>query len=247
VIGGRTPRLTPLARRAGCTEGQLYTVVIGLVVAVVLASSGLPVAFREAVRPLAGAERPRVAPDLSPPTSAVDLVIDPSSPFLDPGRPLIEPPVDDPAEPPEAPTTDDDEPMACESQAALDLTDELLRTLNVLGVLPDTSVTQLLANLTGCKQGDPVLLVIGVLAQLGSRLPDPGFDLPLIPLPSQDLPPDVVALVQPLRDAIDPICGAASSAAQIAFYGLAGWPLALDAVSLQAVNQVLLVCGQLQT
>jgi hypothetical protein len=247
-----TSRLTPLAHRAGCTEGQLYTIAIGLVVAVLLAASGFPAAFRDALRPVidvAGAEPSTttvVAPSTPTPTSLVDLVTDQSSPFIDVDNPSLDGAPAAPTDAAEPPAAGDDEPLACDAQAALDLTDGLLRTLNVLGVLPDTSVTQLLAGLTGCTEDDPVILMIGVLAQLGSRLPDPGFDLPLIPLPSPDLPPGIIELVQPLRDAIDPICGVAASAGQVAFYGLAGWPLALDAITLQAINQVLLVCGQLQ-
>lgn len=245
----RPARLAPLARRARCTEGQLCTMAIGVVVTLLLAWAGLPAAFRDGVRPGVGAATERTTSTTgapAPTTSLGELVADPSSPYFDPDSLLLTAPPDASGSAEPNPPAGEEASIPCESQAAVDLTGELLRTLNVLGVLPEPSVTLLLSNLAGCDQGDPVVLVMGVLAELGGRLPDPGFDLPVLPIPAQDLPPEVVALAQPLRDAIDPICAAVASLSQIAFYGLAGYPLAIDRISLQALQQVLLVCGQLQ-
>lgn len=253
MTNDRRSRLAPIAQRARCTEGQLYTMVIGLVVALLLVTTGLPAAFRDVVGPVAGAATGDPTTSTTPsepttPTSLIDLVTDPSSPYFDPNSPLLPEGTAAPSGPGDPLDPVEEEPaVACDSQAALDVVGELLRTLNVLGVLPDTSVTKLLANVTGCKQGDPVILVMGVLAQLGSRIPDLGFDLPLLPPLVGQVPPELVAAVQPLRDVIDPVCGTVGSVSQVVFYGFAGWPMSIDLFTIQTLQQVLLLCGQLQT
>ena len=251
-------RLARPAQRLHCTEGQLYTMAIGLVVAISLSAAGLPAAFRDIARPLFDV----VAPASAPSASATTIPSVPTGPPAggraerDAGTttpadaalpPLKAPGPREPAGGAAAPLPAAPAPAPCQSQATIDTASKLLAQLDVLNVLPDTAVSLLLANLTGCRPGDPTLLVLGVLAEFGRKLPRLGFVLPPLPLPAIPIPAPIVSAVQPLRSAIDPICKTVGSLSTVVFYGLAGWPLAIQTTTLHAINEVLLVCGQLQT
>ena len=56
------------AMRLGCTEGQLYTMVVGLVIALLLAVPGIPAVLRD--RPLAGLQPLAVRPSAGEPSAA---------------------------------------------------------------------------------------------------------------------------------------------------------------------------------
>ena len=102
-------RLQRAAERCGFTEGQLYTAVIGLVLATSLAVLGVPPTLRE---PLAAAPGSPVAPSVPPPPPVVVPSAGPSvNPPLQPlqplsplaGPPLAAPPPLDVVPPPQAP------------------------------------------------------------------------------------------------------------------------------------------------
>ncbi|MEA2309462.1 MAG: hypothetical protein QOI65_1748 [Thermoleophilaceae bacterium] len=99
----RAPRaVTPivtLSQRLGCTEGQAYTIIIGLVVAVTLAVGGIPAALRS--KPLAAA-----SPNLRAAAPAA-----PAAPpaTIGPTAPTTVPPV---ATPPARPSLDGSSPVS---------------------------------------------------------------------------------------------------------------------------------------
>lgn len=240
-----------LAQRLRCTEGQLYTMVIGVVFAALLATAGLPAAFRDVVSPplRAAAEVPSTTTTTVPSdTSLVDVVGDPSSPYYNPDSPLLDDPLTS-----DTPAGGDDElppvdgpAAACSSQATLDATSKLLHSLDGLGVLPSDATMNLLASVTKCKPSDNTVLALGVLAEFGGKLPHPPLTLPLLPIPSLELPAALIEQAQPLRDAFDPICGAVGQLPTLVFYGLGPFPIGVGPFTLQAINQILFVCGQLQ-
>lgn len=241
--------LGALAQRLGCSEGQLYTMTIGVVIAVVLGLFGLSVGLDD--RALVGSEFG--APARSPigavsgseldaldaaglfPASLPEAVEALASPELSGsgssgGSGNQEP------QPPSPP---------CDAQPLLDVTSQVLDALKVAGA-PSNATKLLLAHLTGCKPSDPVVLALGVLAETGSGLPDPGVALPVVPIPFVEVPQPVIDAVQPFREIIDPTCDAIGASATVAFYGLSTYPLGIDVAVLTGIRTILLVCGQLR-
>lgn len=246
-----------LARRMGWTDGQLYTVAIGLSVALVLLAFGIPGSLGGATRFAAADARP--APVAPPPTTSVAMPDTPSvapGPSGPPARGAVPagpspvgasapsaPPIGSPAaaapgDPSESPP---DEPCPTTEGAQ-----PVVDALGESGVFPDDSTTLILARITGCSQTDPAVLLLGALAEFGSGLPDPGIDIPVLPVPFVEIPPAVVDEVQPFRDAIDPMCDAVGSASQVFFFGFGTWPGGVGPAVGTPIRQLLLACGQLR-
>jgi hypothetical protein len=137
-------------------------------------------------------------------------------------------------------------PVNCDAQPLLDTTGPLLSALKeAVGVVPGASTQILLANLAGCAPGDPPILLLGILVELGNSLPDPGFELPAPPLPYVELPQPLLDALAPAWPALEPVCTNAGLLPLIAMAGLEPYPGGLDDVSLSGINQVINVCSQL--
>jgi hypothetical protein len=99
-----TDGMRRLARALGCTEGQAYTVVIGLILGILLAATGIPqtIGVEEseapaALTPSATPAPPTDAPDLTTPTPAAP---DEASPTPLPAPTFAPVPTFDPMPPP---------------------------------------------------------------------------------------------------------------------------------------------------
>lgn len=243
-----TTRAGALARRIGCTEGQIYTITIGLSLSILLLVLGLQTNFTPI--PRAGAQiavpQPRQPGDGLPPLDAPggDTSFDLAPLGPQPSFATSDPPTTSPTRPPAGST--DPEPNPCASDGLQQTAKPIVAALEGTGLVPSDSVLALLGVASGCNTTDPVVVTLGLIAEFGSQLPDTGFRLPVVPLPFVEIPAAVVDLVQPLRPAIDPICDAAGSVVTVIVFGFATYPLGIDSAMLNAVNQVLLVCGQVR-
>jgi len=237
------------------TEGQVYTATIGLTVALALLVFGLPGGFGgqplaadtgnpSVPVPTAGPSSPPTVGTAAPPPPTVRPV-----PASTPGAPIGDAPTLPPdasgprptspnAPTPEAPPDADCPP----AEAARPIIDALGET----GVFPDDGTMLLLEHITGCSPSDPAVLLLGVLAEFGSGLPDPGFEIPGLQLPFVEIPPAIIEAVQPLRAAIDPLCDAVGASSAVFFYGLGTWPGGVGSAVGTPIRQVLLACGQLR-
>ena len=189
-------------------------------------------------------------PAVAFPTTAAPPVFGspvPSFPQLTPG-PIAD---DGPGAPP---STETDEggsgagPTAidCAAKPLLDLTGPLLQTLKATtGLVPGTSTQIVLEAATGCAAGDPALLLLGVLVEFGSALPDLGFEVPPLNVPYVELPAPLLDALAPAWDAVGPVCTAVGQLPLIALIGLDPYPGGLDEVGLTAINQIINVCAQL--
>lgn len=242
-------RAAAIAQRLGCTEGQIYTLTIGLSLSLLLLVLGLQTNFT----PVPRAEAQVLAPQLGQPVDEPPpLNVTGGASLLDlaplgpqPSFATLDPPAAAPSTPPPAGSTDP-EPNPCANDNLQQTAKPIVAALEGTGVVPSDSVLALLGVASGCNTTDPVVVALGLIAEFGSRVPDPGFRLPVIPLPFVEIPSAVVDLVQPLRPAIDPICDAAGAVVTVVLFGFATYPLGIDSTMLTAVNQVLLVCGQVR-
>lgn len=134
----------------------------------------------------------------------------------------------------------------CAAKPLLDATGPLLQTLKATtGLVPGTSTQIVLEAATGCAAGDPSLLLLGVLIEFGSALPDLGFEIPPLSVPYVELPQPVLDAVAPAWPVIGPVCAAVGQLPLIAMLGLDPYPGGLDEVGLVAANQIISVCAQL--
>lgn len=238
-----------VARRLGWTDGQVYTMAIGLGFAALLISFGLPATMGGPGLAAAGVEQAGPPPSTPTPTTpsptTVDLApwemppVGAATPVPATPRPPATPPSPDP--PPVGQGSPPDASCAT-TQEAQPVVDALAAT----GVFPDQSTKLILARVTGCSETDPAVLLLSALAELGTGLPDPGVDVPILPLPFLEIPPELIEAVQPFRDAIDPMCDAVGEVSQVFFYGFGTWPAGIGAALGTPIRQVLLACGQLR-
>ncbi len=235
--------VTRAARHVGCTEGQLYTLATGLVLALLLAFAG--------VGPTIGTASPETA--TAPPTTTFPAVAtSPASSDASSGVPEARSnaPIDSTAVPdprtwatPAPPTAAPADP--CPAGPALEGAKSVLDELESLtGVVPSAEAQVVLADLLGCSPGNPALDALGVLAALANRLPPPGVDVP--GLPHIPLPAMIVTLVQPLRPLLDPICATVGTAATIVLLALGVYPAWISSAAVGALLPVLDACGQIQ-
>jgi hypothetical protein len=243
-------RLAALAERIGCSEGQLYTMTIGAALAIVLGLFGLSVGLADhPVSELGATDRASVGVALDSPLGSLTAAGPLPAPSLLGVDRLAPAPAVGGAEQPgddTKPGTDEPPPPPCSSQPLLDATNQVLDPLGTTGLVPSDSTKLLLAHLTGCRPSDPLVLALGVLAETGSGIPDPGVAIPVLPIPFVELPQPVIDAMQPFREIIDPTCDAVGASATVAFYGLSTYPAGIDVTVLTGIRTILLVCGQLR-
>ncbi len=243
-------RIGAVARRIGCTEGQVYTMTLGLSVAVLLLVLGLRTNFTPAPsaqaavsEPSAGSPLEQLVPSVSPDDGRAPVDVINRNP-----QPAIgQPPASGGTTP--KPATGGSTPPAprpCDDDETVQTVAPVLAALKATGVVPSDSLLNLIGVVTGCNPTAPAVVAIGAIAELGSGIPDPGVEIPRIPVPFVELPQGVIDALQPLRPLTDPICAAFGSVVTVILYGFATYPLAIDGVMLTVVQQVLLACGQLR-
>lgn len=245
-------RLAQLAARVGLSEGQAYTVAILAVVAALLTSSltGLTGRLADvAAAPL----RPQESPDAASPTprAADSPAIEPPPPFAPfepPALPDTPPPT---TEDPAAPVDPEEPPPAapCGADPLIAVVRDAVVALDPLtgGSLPDGTVVSALAVATGCSKTDPVILLLAGLIEIGQGLPDLGLGFLELPvLPFLAIPGPVIELVQPLREALDPICNTVATLTVITSQVGPSYPYPIDAAFSVSLFYALATCGQIQ-
>ena len=164
------------------TEGQVYSVVITLVAAVLL-SLGLGdvhgvagSAFAEPPLAQPGATLPPVVVPTPAPTPAVPLLpLTPSASPLPGFAPVPEPapfPQPEPTGPMPSPSPTP-APAACDLQSVSDTGKGLVTTLDALagGSLPEKDLLAAIGVVTGCDPADPAVIAVGLLIGIGNTLP----------------------------------------------------------------------------
>lgn len=261
--------MTTLSRRLRMTEGQLYSVAITLVVSVLLLL-GLGDLHGVVGNALASEPLP-LAPAGTPTTPAqpgdTNVVAGPAStpvlPPIVPTEPLPAPapapvPTDDtspPAEPvvvPSGPTPSPSaSPSTCTVPGTQDGYDKAIATIETVngaagGGLPAKDLELALGVITGCNAADPAVVVVGLLIGIGHTLPDPGIKNPVV-LPYVEIPPAVVAALQPARPAIDQACGLIGTGQAVESLFISAYPQPVPQLTTQALFTALSVCGQVRT
>lgn len=251
-----------LAARARMTEGQLYSALITLGLAALLAT-GLGDVHGVAGTLLAQ-QPPPVAPATAPPVVAplpapaatltpIDLPTLPGAPAPEPAPAPQAGVVTEPEPAPlvpsasPAPTTSPGPPAACTAQPALDAVEGVLTTVNgpAGGQLPQDDVMAALGLVTGCDPADPAVIAVGLLIGAGQALPDPGLPPPPV-LPFVAVPPAVVTALQPLRPAVDEACGLVGTGSTVAALFVWAYPTPVPELTSQALFQALAACGQVR-
>ena len=250
-----------IARRIGCTEGQLYTMVTGLVLAFVLAIAGVGAA----IGPRHASSAP-VIPAQATTTTTTDVGI-----AAPPGaatvtspnalettgngetsgtdlQPAISPSTSVPIT--TVPSTTQTPPPStspCTAGPVLKVSGAILDALEAAThVVPSTSTEVVLSDLFGCSPGsNPTIDALAVLAQLLDRVPAPGVTVPGLP-PIPQLPASIIALLQPFRSILDPACTSAGTASDLVVLGLASYPPWISSIAINALIPVLEACGQIQ-
>lgn len=257
-------RVERWAGRAGLTEGQLYTSVITLAVAALLATglgnvhgvvssalvqsplAALPSAPSAVLPPIVVPTPAALPPPLPPPpyeTAAGGPLAAPQGP----------PPGSDPQPAPLPATSPSPEPSPtpsaspCAAQPVDDAGAELVRAINAAagGGLPEKDLLAAIGLITGCGPDDPAVVAIGLLIGIGQTLPDPGVPNPPV-IPVVQIPAPVVAALQPLRPAIDEVCGVVGTGQVVAALFITAYPQPVPVATAQVLFQALSVCGQLR-
>ena len=247
-----------VAARLRLTEGQLYSSVITVVAAAVLAtglghvhgvSSALsaPVDLPALTQPATVAVPPPVvatAPQLihvTVPATAVSPIspINPPTPQW----PSTSVPTQGPTPTP-SPTT---KPTPCTLQAVSTAADSLITTLTSVsgGRLPDKDLKAVVGLVTGCAPASAAVVAIGLLIGVGHALPDPGLPNPPA-IPFIAIPAPVVAALQPARPAIDAACGLVGTGQTVTSLFISAYPRPIPQLTTQVLFQALAVCGQVR-
>lgn len=252
-------RLAALAGRARLTEGQLYSCVITLGMAALLATglgnvhgvAGLALAQPPLSLPPAVVPAPVVVPEpATPPLAGLPLPAAPGgvglpvpapepAPRPEPHQPDAPGPAPSPSPTPSAPP--------CDSQAVQDAGTTVVTTLNGAsgGRLPEKDLLAALGTITGCDPSDPAVLAIGLLVGAGHTLPD--LDLPAPPsLPFVEVPDGVVAALQPVRPQVDTVCGLVGTGNTVAALFIWAYPTPVPQATAQLMFQALAACGQVR-
>jgi hypothetical protein len=251
-----------VASRLRMTEGQLYSCLLTLVAAILLAtglggvhgvaSSALATPVLQ--EPLAGLPTvvvPTAAPTpgLVPvPTGGLGPVAGPvvNVPVPEPVTPSEPVPVAEPTAAPRPTPKPSPTPSPCAEAGALATTAQLLATVNgpAGGRIPDKDVNAALGLVTGCDPANPAVVAIGLLIGIGHTLPDPGVDPPAVP--PVVLPSAVVAALQPARPAIDAACGLVGTGSTVSSLFISAYPRPVSPLVVQVLFQSLSLCGQLR-
>ena len=262
--------MTTLSSRLRMTEGQVYSVVITLVVAVLLlfglgnlhgvignALATEPLPLAPATAPVATQAPPvAVAGPSAAPLLPGDPVPNPAPapaprPTYDDGAPVSVP--DFPTAPaaPSArpsPTASTSTCTVAGTQGGYDQAIATLETVNGAagGGLPAKDLELALGVVTGCNAADPAVVVVGLLIGIGHTLPDPGLANPVV-LPFVTIPAPVVAALQPARPAIDQACGLIGTGQTVESLFISAYPQPVPQLVTQALFTALSVCGQVRT
>jgi hypothetical protein len=254
-------RIAAVAARARLTEGQLYSCLITLAVAVLLASglgnvhgvAGAALAQPPLALPTAEPVAPVVVPEPVPTgvTPPLDLPTGSGSPLppADP-VPVVGPDLPDYPEvplPPGGPTPPP-KPEPCDNQAVQDAGTQVITTANELsgGRLPQKDLLAALGTVTGCDPTDPALLAVGLLVGLGHTIPDPGLPGPPPLVPYVEIPQPVVTALQPLRPQLDAVCGVLGTGNEVAALFIWAYPAPVPQTTAQVFFQALSACGQVR-
>ena len=247
-------RLAGLARRLGCTEGQLESMAIGLVVLVALTALALPGVDWLDVRPSAAmpaARHATVAPTqdptsspLVPPVADVLLRLPaPTSTTVLGGDATT--PVSPPLDP--TPPTATPAPKRCDGQAIIDGVRTSLTALRTLtGVrVPADSVALVLGAAAGCG-GNPTLAAVALIVEIGRAVPDLGLPhLDLLP-PLPQLPPAVYEALKPLAPITGPACGIVQTVSGLLPLVLPSFPYPISGEDVASLFiEADLICGRL--
>jgi hypothetical protein len=252
-------RIAAVAARARLTEGQLYSCLITLAVAVLLATglgnvhgvSGAALAQPPLALPTTEPLAPVVVPEPVPTAVAPPLDLPLGEPVPPPAEvPVVGPDLPDYSEVPVTPSppAPRPEPEPCDNQAVQDAGTEVITTANELsgGRLPQKDLMAALGTVTGCDPTDPALLAVGLLVGLGHTVPDPG--LPGLPpiIPFLEIPQPVVVALQPLRAELDAVCGVLGTGNEVASLFIWAYPAPVPQTTAQVFFQALSACGQVR-
>ena len=248
--------------RLRMTEGQAYSAAITLAVALLLllglgnvhGVAGLAVA--EQPLPLAPQQpAPVVVPTPSapavafPPTSTPPVLgVEPApQPAPAPVPTYDEPPA--PAQPTPSPSPTST-PSSCRLPQLQGPNDTALATLDQVnslagGRLPAADVKAAIGVVTGCDPADPAVVAVGLLIGIGHALPDPGLPNPAV-LPFVQVPPSVVAALQPARPVIDQACALVGTGQTVAALFISAYPQPVPQLTSQVLFTALSVCGQVR-
>jgi hypothetical protein len=249
------------SRRLSMTEGQLYSAVITLVVAVLLLF-GLGDLHGVASNAVAASPLPLTpqAPGTvvvpSPGSTAVALPPLPVVGVAPVPAPQPEPlPSYEEVLPAPHPTTSPapsatPTPSTCRLdglQGVDDTAIDTLATANGLagGRLPTSDIAAAIGVVTGCDPADPAVIAVGLLIGIGHALPDPGLPNPVV-LPFVQIPDPVVAAVQPARPLIDQACGLVGTGQTVASLFVSAYPQPVPQLTTQVLFTALSVCGQVR-
>jgi hypothetical protein len=135
----------------------------------------------------------------------------------------------------------------CDNQAVQDAGRQVIETLSGAsgGQLPDKDLLAALGTVTGCDPTDPALLAVGLLVGAGQTLPDAGLP-PLPPLPYVQVPDVVVEALQPVRPAVDQVCGLVGTGSTVGALFLWAYPSPIPQTEAQVMFQALAACGQVR-
>lgn len=253
ISGPAEGRLAGLARRIGCTEGQIESMAIGLLVLTVLTTFALPGVDWVELRDGASVDERRLAPavsDSDPPTLAPPAGVGSGSgawPGFRPTGPL-DSSVEQPS--PDGRTTSTTSPAAapCDGQAAFDAGKSAVAALDELtGVhLPVDSLIKLLGSAAGCDAGNPLIEAVAVLVEIGRALPDPGLPKADLLPPFPPLPDDLVALLLPLAPVTGAACGVVHTALTIVPLVLPSYPYPVSGEDVASLFlEAAITCGRL--
>lgn len=263
---------TEPARRWQLTPGQRYSSAITLIIAAAL-MTGLgnlhgvtgndlagpplelaPVAAVPDVVPTAGGPTSTPSPDARVPLPAGNVPVFPPydtgavpSPRAFPLSPPAPKPTVAPTTPPPGNPSPTPTPSPCAAAPVNDSAKDALTTLNgpLGGQIPQDDILAALGLVTGCSSTDPAVVAIGVLIGLGNTLPDPGLPAPP-PLPYPQLPAEVVTALQPLRPALDEVCGLVGLGNTAATLFITAYPQPIPQLTIQVFFDALAVCGQVR-
>lgn len=258
-------RVERWAGRAGLTEGQLYSSLITLTIGGLLATglgnvhgvvssaleqpalAALPAAPSAALPPIAvPTPAPLPAPLPEPPQDMafeeVPLTVPQGPPPGSGPQPAPFPATSPSPEPSPTPST-----SPCTAQPVDDAGAELVHAINAAagGGLPEEDLLAAIGLITGCGPDDPAVVAIGLLIGVGQTLPDPGVPNPPV-IPVVQLPEPLVAALQPLRPAIDEVCGVVGTGQVVAALFITAYPQPVPVTATQVLFQALSVCGQLR-
>lgn len=257
--------ISTLSRRARMTEGQLYSSLITLTVAVALlfglgdlhgvvsttvASQPLPLSPQQpapVVVPTPTASGPVALPELPQPPITSGQLPEPLPqtaplPSYDGSGPVPSEPV--PTTSPSPRPTEDPCQLAVVNDTAL----QALKTVAEAsgGKVPTSDLAAAVGIVTGCDPADPAVVLVGLLIGIGRALPDPGLPNPVV-LPFVTIPAPVVAALQPARPAIDAACGLVGTGQTVASLFISAYPQPVPQVTSQVLFTALSVCGQVRT